>query len=157
MPYRIAVLVKQVPDLNAMRIDSATGKPIHGGQLVISSYDDYAIEEAIKLKETHGAEVTIIAAGAASAKDAVTRALAMGADNGQLIEVAANDVDTRVLARVLADQLAGGGYDLILTGQSSDDTGTGQIGPQECRVSRSPQHFIRHWSRRQWRDPDASA
>ncbi len=130
MPYRIAVLVKQVPDLNAMRIDSATGKPIHGGQLVISSYDDYAIEEAIKLKETHGAEVTIIAAGAASAKDAVTRALAMGADNGQLIEVAANDVDTRVLAWVLADQLAGGGYDLILTGQSSDDTGTGQIGPQ---------------------------
>ncbi len=47
-----------------------------------------------------------------------------------LIEVAANDVDTRVLARVLADQLAGGGFDLILTGQSSDDTGTGQIGPQ---------------------------
>ncbi len=82
MPYRIAVLVKQVPDLNAMRIDSATGKPIHGGQLVISSYDDYAIEEAIKLKETHGAEVTIIAAGPAGAKDAVSRALAMGADNG---------------------------------------------------------------------------
>jgi electron transfer flavoprotein beta subunit len=130
MPYRIAVLVKQVPDLNAMRIDSATGKPIHGGQLVISSYDDYAIEAAIKLKETHGADVTIIAAGAASAKDAVTRALAMGADNGLLIEIAASDVDTRVLARVLADQLAGGGFDLILTGQSSDDSGTGQIGPQ---------------------------
>jgi electron transfer flavoprotein beta subunit len=130
MPYRIAVLVKQVPDLNAMRIDSATGKPIHGGQLVISSYDDYAIEEAIKLKETHGAEVTIIAAGSASAKDAVTRALAMGADNGFLLEVAANDVDTRVLARVLADKLGDGGFDLILTGQSSDDSGTGQIGPQ---------------------------
>jgi electron transfer flavoprotein beta subunit len=130
MPYQIAVLIKQVPDLNAMRIDSATGKPIHGGQLVISSYDDYAIEEAIKLKEAHGAEVTIFAAGAASAKDAVTRALAMGADKGVLIEFAANDVDTRVLARVLADQLAGGGFDLILTGQSSDDSGTGQIGPQ---------------------------
>ena len=72
MPYRIAVLVKQVPDLNAMRIDSATGKPILGGQMVISSYDDYAIEEAIKLKETHGAEVTVIAAGAAGAKDAVS-------------------------------------------------------------------------------------
>jgi electron transfer flavoprotein beta subunit len=130
MPYQIAVLVKQVPDLNAMRIDSATGKPIHGGQMVISSYDDYAIEEAIKLKEAHGAEVTVISAGPAGAKDAVTRALAMGADKGILIEVAANDVDTRQLARVLADQLAGGSWDLILTGQSSDDTGTGQIGPQ---------------------------
>ncbi|MCO5221608.1 MAG: electron transfer flavoprotein subunit beta/FixA family protein [Thermomicrobiales bacterium] len=130
MTYQIAVLVKQVPDLNAMRIDSATGKPIYGGQMVISSYDDYAIEEAIKLKEVHGADVTVIAAGPAGAKDAVSRALAMGADKGILIEVAANDVDTRVLARVLADELAGAGFDLILTGQSSDDTGTGQIGPQ---------------------------
>lgn len=130
MPYQIAVLVKQVPDLNAMRIDSATGKPIFGGQMVISSYDDYAIEAAIKLKEANGAEVTVVAAGPAGAKDAVSRALAMGADKGILLEVAANDVDTRVLARVLADRLQGAGYDLILTGQSSDDTGTGQIGPQ---------------------------
>jgi electron transfer flavoprotein beta subunit len=130
MSYQIAVLVKQVPDLNAMRIDSATGKPIFGGQMVISSYDDYAIEAAIELKESHGAEVTVIAAGPAGAKDAVSRALAMGADRGILLEVAANDVDTRVLARVLADRLAGAGFDLILTGQSSDDTGTGQIGPQ---------------------------
>lgn len=130
MSYQIAVLVKQVPDLNTMRIDSATGKPVFGGQMVISSYDDYAIEEAIKLKEAHGAEVTVFVAGPAGAKDAVSRALAMGADKGVLIEVAANDVDTRVLARVLADQLAGAGFDLIFTGQSSDDTGTGQIGPQ---------------------------
>lgn len=130
MPYQIAVLVKQVPDLNAMRIDSATGKPIFGGQMVISSYDDYAIEEAIKLKEAHGAEVTVFSAGPAGAKDAVSRALAMGADKGVLLEVAANDVDTRLLARVMADQLEGAGFDLILTGQSSDDTGTGQIGPQ---------------------------
>lgn len=130
MPYRIAVLVKQVPDLNAMRIDTATGKPIFGGQMVISSYDDYAIEEAIKLKEAHGAEITVISAGPAGARDAVSRALAMGADKGILIEVAANDLDTRRLARMLADQLAGGGWDLILTGQSSDDNGTGQIGPQ---------------------------
>jgi electron transfer flavoprotein beta subunit len=113
-----------------MRIDSATGKPVFGGQMVISSYDDYAIEAAIKLKEADGAEVTVIAAGPAGAKDAVSRALAMGADKGVLLEVAANDVDTRVLARVLADRLQGAGYDLILTGQSSDDTGTGQIGPQ---------------------------
>src|SRR4051812_34287986 len=114
MTYQIAVLVKQVPDLNAMRIDSATGKPIFGGQMVISSYDDYAIEEAIKLKEARGADVSVIAAGSPGAKDAVSRALAMGADRGVLLEIAANDIDTRVLARVLADQLAGGNFDLIL-------------------------------------------
>ncbi len=130
MPYQIAVLVKQVPDLNAMRIDSTTGKPVFGGQMVISSYDDYAIEAAIKLKEANGAEVTVIAAGPAGAKDAVSRALAMGADKGILLEVAANEVDSRVIAWVLADQIQAVGYDLILTGQSSDDSGTGQIGPQ---------------------------
>jgi electron transfer flavoprotein beta subunit len=130
MPYRIAVLVKQVPDLNALRIDSATGKPVFSGQMVISSYDDYAIEEAIRLKETHGGEVTVVSAGPAGAKDAVSRALAMGADTGLLLETAASEIDTRVLARVLADRLQDGGYDLILTGQSSDDSGTGQVGPQ---------------------------
>lgn len=130
MPYQIAVLVKQVPDLNAMRIDSATGNPIYSGQMVISSYDDYAIEEAIRLKETQGAEVTVISAGPAGVKDAIGRALAMGADKGVLLEVAANEVDSRQLARVLADELAGQEWDLILTGQSSDDSGTGQIGPQ---------------------------
>jgi electron transfer flavoprotein beta subunit len=130
MTYRIAVLIKQVPDLNAMRIDFATGKPIFGGQMVISSYDDYAIEAAIQLKEAKGAEVSVISAGPPGAKDAVSRALAMGADKGLLIEVAADDVDTRVLARALAEQLSGGSWDLILTGQSSDDAGTGQVGPQ---------------------------
>ena len=98
--------------------------------MVISSYDEHAIEAAIELKEASGADVTVIAAGPAGAKDAVSRALAMGADRGVLLEVAANDVDTRILARVLADHVQGAGYDLILTGQSSDDTGTGQIGPQ---------------------------
>jgi len=130
MSYRIAVLIKQVPDLNTMRIDSATGKPVFGGQMVISSYDDHAIEAAILLKEAQGAEVTVISAGPAGAKDAVNRALAMGADKGILLQTAANDLDTRQLARVLADQLSSGEWDLVLTGQSSDDVGTGQVGPQ---------------------------
>ncbi len=129
MAYKIAVLIKQVPDLNAMRIDSATGKPIYSGQMAISSYDDYAIEEAIRLKEAHGGEVTVISAGPAGAKDAVSRALAMGADHGIVLTIDANALDTRRVARVLADRL-GGGWDLILTGQSSDDAGTGQVGPQ---------------------------
>lgn len=130
MSYRIAVLIKQVPDLNTMRIDSATGKPVFGGQMVISSYDDHAIEAAILLKEAQGAEVTVISAGPAGAKDAVSRALAMGADKGVLLETAANELDTRQLARVLAEQLSAGEWDLILTGQNSDDVGTGQVGPQ---------------------------
>ena len=90
MAYNIVALIKQVPDMNAVKIDRATGKPILSGQNVISSFDEYAVEEALRLKEQHGGEVTVVAAGPAAARDAVTRALAMGAAHliGGLFDVA---------------------------------------------------------------------
>jgi electron transfer flavoprotein beta subunit len=98
--------------------------------MVISSYDDYAIEAALQLKEAHGGEVVVVSAGAPSVKDAVSRALAMGADRGIVIEMASNDVDTRKVAQVLAERLAEEQCDIILAGQNSDDAATGQVGPQ---------------------------
>ena len=131
MPLNVAVLIKQVPDMNAVKIDRATGKPVFGGQLTISSYDEYAVEEALRLKETHGGEVTVIAAGPPSAKDALTRALAMGADRAVLIDAPnVNQLDTLAVAGVLAGRLRGQGFDLILAGQTADDNETGQVGPQ---------------------------
>jgi len=53
----IAVLVKQVPDMNAIRIDRASGTLVSSPQLVISSYDEYAIEAAMRLKEAFGGEI----------------------------------------------------------------------------------------------------
>jgi electron transfer flavoprotein beta subunit len=139
MPYSIAVLIKQVPDMNAIRVDKASGKPILSGQLAISSYDDYAIEEALRIKEAHGGEITAIAAGPASVKDAVTRALAMGADAGVIIPIEnVNELDTLQLAEVLSGYLRGKGFDLILAGQVSDDYSTGQVGPQVAELLGMP-------------------
>ncbi|MDP9365695.1 MAG: electron transfer flavoprotein subunit beta/FixA family protein [Chloroflexota bacterium] len=127
----VVVLVKQVPDMNAVKIDRASGKPVLSGQQVVSSYDAYAIEEALRLKERFGGEVTVVAAGPPSVKDAITRALAMGADRGLQIDVSnANDLDTLAVARLLADRVRGLNPDLVLVGQTSDDYETGQVGPQ---------------------------
>jgi electron transfer flavoprotein beta subunit len=127
----IVVLVKQVPDMNAVKIDRASGKPVLSGQLVVNSFDEYAIEEAIRLRDAHGGEVTVVCAGPQSAKDAITRALAMGADKG--VHLLTNDtaaVDTLALASALAGALKGLSFDLILLGQNSDDSTTGHVGPQ---------------------------
>jgi len=140
MSYTIVVLVKQVPDMNGVRIDKRTGQLQLSGQNVISSYDEYAIEEALRIKEQHGGEVVVMAAGPPSVKDAVTRALAMGADRGVIVAIdGANDLDTLGLAEVLAGQIGGIGYDIVLTGQTSDDLATGHVGPQVAELLGIPQ------------------
>src|SRR5215204_2817647 len=130
MAYSIVVLVRQVPDMNAVRVNHSTGDLQFSGQMVISSFDDYAIEEALRLKETHGGEVTAISVGMAGAKDALTRALAMGADKATLVTVDdPNSVDSLALASILVDVVAPLSPDIILCGQMSDDFGSGEVGP----------------------------
>lgn len=135
----IVVLIKQVPDMNAVRIDKGTGRALLSDQRVISSYDAYAIEEALRLKERHGGEVTVISAGPPSVKDALTRALAMGADQAVLVQLAdVNELDTLAVARVLAEQVQHIPYDLILAGQSSDDYESGQVPPHVAELLNLP-------------------
>ncbi len=137
--FNIVVLIKQVPDMNAVKVDRATGKPVLSGQSVISSYDEYAIEEALRLKEAHGGEVVAVTAGPPTARDVLTRALAMGADRAILIDVPnVNDLDTLAVAHLLAAQLRGMTYDIVFVGQNSDDYETGHVGPQLAELLRLP-------------------
>ncbi len=131
MGYSIAVLIKQVPDMNAVRIDRATGRPVFSGQYVISSFDEYAIEEALRIKEAHGGEVVVISAGPSQVRDAIQRALGMGADRGVILSVdQVNELDTLAVAEILAQYLKSTAFDLVLCGQNSDDSATGHVGPQ---------------------------
>lgn len=135
MPYAIVVLIKQVPDMNAIRVDRASGQVQFTGQPVISSYDACALEAAIQMKEAHGGELTVISAGPAGVKDALQRALGMGADRA--IHVMLDDpnkIDALALSRMLADQVKASPFDLILAGQASDDGGSGQVGPQVAEL-----------------------
>jgi electron transfer flavoprotein beta subunit len=138
-PLTIAVLIKQVPDMNAIRIDRATGRIVPSAQLVMSSYDEYAIEAALRLKESFGGEVIAVAAGPAQSRDVITRALAMGADRGIHVEMEdVNATDTLGMASILVDALRPLGCSLIIAGQTSDDLEAGQVGAQVAALLNVP-------------------
>lgn len=134
----IVVLVKQVPDMNAVRIDKGSGTATTSGK-AMNSFDGYAVQEALNLRETLGGEVVAVSAGPATSKDALTRALAMGADRGVHVELDDQaDRDSLDIARVLAE--AAGPLDptIVLCGQQSDDMETGQVGPQLAELLGMP-------------------
>ena len=127
---KILVAVKQVPDPNALRFD-AQGNFAPNTARVVNEYDQYALEAAIQLKEAlPDIEVTVVSIGPASARDAVSRGLAMGADQGILIQDDNAARDTLATARLLAGVDAEGPFDLIFVGQETSDSGAGNVGPQ---------------------------
>ncbi|MBI4301423.1 MAG: electron transfer flavoprotein subunit beta/FixA family protein [Chloroflexi bacterium] len=130
------VCVKQIPDPEAppatFKIDSNTNKvvPPQGIEPVISPFDAQAVEAALRLKDVHGGKVTVISMGPASAKDAVKHALAMGGDEGVLLEDEAfGDSDSYVTAYILAQAIKKiGEYDIIFCGRQAADWDAGQVG-----------------------------
>jgi electron transfer flavoprotein beta subunit len=138
--YSIVVLIKQVADMNAVRVDHSSGKPVFSGQQMISSYDEYAIEESLKIKEQYGGEVIAVSAGPPSVKDALNRSLAMGADRAVMIPAEnINELETLAVAKLLADQLKQLNFDIIFAGQNSDDYETGHVPPQIAELLGLPQ------------------
>ncbi len=135
MTLRIAVLVKQVPDIADVRVDEATRHPVIGPSRVMNTYDAYAISEAVSLKERAGGDVTVVTAGPASARDVILRALATGADSGVHLDIDdPNAVDTLAMATVLTGSLREDEFDIILAGQTTDDYETGQVGLQVAEL-----------------------
>lgn len=126
---KLVVLVKQVPDPNAIRFDARAGDIQPGTAQAPNEYDLYAMEAAIQLKERAGdGEIVVMSAG--PAKETLNRCLAMGADRAVAIEdPALVGADSVVTATVLAAALRAEGYDLILAGQETSDGGTGSVGP----------------------------
>jgi electron transfer flavoprotein beta subunit len=127
----IAVLVKQVPDVNAITVDPGSHKAVLGSERVMNTYDAYAIGESLSIRERVGGKITVITAGPPEAKDVLLRALATGADEAVLVHLPRhNDIDTLAIARILASEIAARNVDLVLAGQSTDDYESGQVGPQ---------------------------
>src|SRR5512137_435849 len=86
----IAVCVKQVVDTEAvLKLDSASWRLDRSVTSILNPYDEYAVEEALRIKEAHGGEVTAVCMGPETATDAVRKALAMGADKAVLVSDAA--------------------------------------------------------------------
>src|SRR5690606_32088447 len=128
---KIAVCLKVVPSRESRYQLNASATWIDESQVSFqaSECDEYALEEAQKLKEKHGGEVTILCVGSTRSEKVIRKGLAMGADRAILIL----DEDRRVsdpllTAKVLAEAVRPEEFDLILTGTQSDDYGWGQTG-----------------------------
>ncbi|HEX3722973.1 MAG TPA: electron transfer flavoprotein subunit beta/FixA family protein [Nitrolancea sp.] len=125
----IAVLVKQVPDPNAVRLDRRSGDILPGTPLVPNEYDLVAAEAAVRLSETFE-NVQIVAVAAGNARETLNRCLAMGVDRAVVLATPSSALDSLGTARVLASWLKQETFDLILTGQEASDGGTGNVAPQ---------------------------
>ncbi|MCY0901425.1 MAG: electron transfer flavoprotein subunit beta/FixA family protein [Firmicutes bacterium] len=98
-----------------------------GVQYVMNPYDEYAVEEAIAIKESGEATVTILTIGPARVEEAVRTALAMGADEAVIVDDPAAFGDEYTAAAVLAAVAKERPYDLILAGNQAVDDGSGQV------------------------------
>jgi electron transfer flavoprotein beta subunit len=124
----IVVCCKAVPGLVTDLKIAADGRSLQyqGELLAINECDEYALEEALALKRTHGGEITVISMGKIKALDILYYALAKGADRA--VRVDWDSHDPRVASTVLAAALKKLDFDLVLTGTQSRDTLGGQVG-----------------------------
>lgn len=98
-----------------------------GVKFVINPYDEYAVEEALRQKEQHGGNVTVVSIGPNRTSEALRTALAMGADEAVLISDDRITSDEFCISKVLTAYLDKQAYDLILGGNFSIDSGGGQV------------------------------
>ena len=127
----IMVCVKRVPDTAENEIEvNRDGSDIERDDLVysVNEWDNYAVEEAIQLREKVGGSVTVVTVGDEESEEVLRREMAMGADNGVLLcDDAFAGADGRGVAAVIKAEVEKGNYDLILTGAQADD-GAAQVG-----------------------------
>ena len=129
---KIAVLVKQVIGSESALEISQDQKWIDNSNatFVMNPPDNYAIEEAMLIKEKVGAgEVVIVSMGPQRVQKVIREGLSKGADRGIHIETESlNEIDPLYTSKVLAETLRDENFDLILSGLQSDDSGMGQTG-----------------------------
>jgi electron transfer flavoprotein beta subunit len=122
----ILVLVKQTFDTEERIV-------IQNGQIsevnvefILNPYDEYAVEEAVKIKEDSGAEITVLTVGPTRSESVLRTALAMGADKGIIVELE-EEADEYAIAKIIKAAIKGQEYDLVLGGNMAVDSGSGQV------------------------------
>ncbi|PKR79229.1 electron transfer flavoprotein subunit beta [Halalkalibacillus sediminis] len=128
----IFVLMKKTFDteekiqINGGKIDE------EGAEFIINPYDEYAIEEAINLRDEHGGEVTVVTVGDEESEKQLRTALAMGADQAVLIntEDDLEEGDQFTTVKILEAFFKDKDVDIILAGNVAIDEASGQVGPR---------------------------
>jgi len=133
----IIVCMKQVVDLQQIRIKRDTREPVlEGLPVLFGDMDKNALEEAVRIKEKHGAKVTVLSVGSAKLKETVLEALAMGADDASIIiDPACDGSESATTAITLAEAVKKiGSYELILVGEGSTDNYSGLTGSRLAEI-----------------------
>jgi electron transfer flavoprotein beta subunit len=127
----IVVTVKQVPDTWAEKKLDAADKTVDRVSVdnVMNEMDEYGVEEALKIKEAHGGEVTVVTMGPAKAVETIRKALSMGADKAvHLTDDSLHGSDALQTSAALAKVIATLNPDLVITATEASDARGGVMG-----------------------------
>lgn len=129
---KILVCIKQVPDMESRFKVNGSGTWYDTSALAwrMNEYDEYAVEQAVQLKEQVGnAELVVLSVGPERVKEAMKKALAMGADRGvHIADDQSHERDPFEIASMIAEYAQAEAFDLIFTGMQSQDRGSAQVG-----------------------------
>lgn len=135
----IVVCVKQVPDTKIIKMNPKTNTlDRKSAPSILNPFDAHAVQEAVKLKERVGGEVTVLSMGPPSAVDVIKKSVEIGADDGYLISdrafagadtLATSYALSKALEKIQKDRP----IDLVLCGKHAIDGDTGQVGPGIAR------------------------
>ena len=127
----IIVCIKQVLDTSAaiQILDKKISSP--GSPLIMNPYDEFAVEEAIRIKEAlPDSDITVLSLGPESVREILKRALAMGADHAVHISDPPFDgLDNSQIAKILAGAIKKKPFDLVLCGRQAVDDDMALVGP----------------------------
>lgn len=126
----LVVIIKQVPEIELVRVDEAAGQvTLPSGPGVVNPFDEYGIEEALKIKEQLGGKVMALTLGSERAESALRQALSVGVDEAILVtDPAFDESDPQATAKVLASAIKKiGEVDLVLAGKQAIDDDSAQV------------------------------
>ena len=131
------VCVKQVPDTETRVKVAADGRSLDpaGVTWVLNPYDEYAVEQALRVREQQGGgEIVAVSVGGAAVPTALREVLALGADRAVHLRTDVAAPDPLSLARALAAEVRGLGADLVWFGKQAVDDGQAQVGPMVAEL-----------------------
>jgi electron transfer flavoprotein beta subunit len=135
------VCISHVPDTESRIKIAAGGKKIDeaGLKFIVSPYDEFALEEAIRLKDAKGGDVTVITFGPDRAQQALREALARGATKAVHVKGESADADSLGIAKVLAAAIKSVPHDVVFAGKQGVGTDNALVGPMLAELLGYPQ------------------
>jgi electron transfer flavoprotein beta subunit len=135
------VCISHVPDTESRIKIAAGGKKIDeaGLKFIVSPYDEFALEAAVRLKEAKGGDVTVLTFGPDRAQQALREALARGANKAMHVKGESGDADSLGIAKVLAAAIKTIPHDVVFLGKQGVGTDNGLVGPMLAELLGYPQ------------------